>query len=166
MSIENPTNYPPQENEQEKPEEQRMGLEKAQEEAKMIRAEMGIDLEKRKMTKEPSYRNKKEYVSMGDEKREPTSEDYEIALNTLEELQKLAEEKPELLKKIAQYAAASLFGATLPFELLGQAIIRISKNLPFMSSEKKEGIEGFKEGIKDTFASYKMINEQIFSDAR
>ena len=55
----------------------------------------------------------------------------------------------------------------MPFVLGGEAVKQIVNNIPGAAKYKKEkGVEGFKEGIKDTFAGYKMINEQIFSDAR
>lgn len=51
--------------------------------------------------------------------KEPTKEDYDVALQELEELKKLAEKDPEGLEKIVQYASRSAIGAATALSTIG-----------------------------------------------
>ncbi len=120
--------------------------EEAREKANMLRAQMGMSPETGKIPEEKPWRHEKE----------ATAEDYRIAMETLDELERLAEEKPELVKKLWQYATISIVGVAMPFSfVLGTLVQKILR--PDLDKEMAP-----EEWLK----TWNEIKADVFDDAR
>jgi len=145
----------------ESPEKNRMSPEEAHEEANVLRAQMGMSPETSKILREKKNGKRPYGEPIKWIEREATSEDYEIALRELDELERLAEEKPEIVAKLAQYAQVSIVGAVTPLAMIGSAIQET-----FRKITPGEETKGYRGAAREPVEFFRNFKDRIFSDAR
>ncbi len=91
--------------------------EEAREKANMIRAKMSMSPETGKIPRRKPLPGDYE-IRLRRREKEATAEDYEIALKMLDELEKMAEENPGLVKKLLEYTEISLASLVWTFTAL------------------------------------------------
>lgn len=144
---------------------EQLNLKEAQEEANMLRKQMRMIPGTGRIVKEVELSGGPDAHFHAYKEKEPTSEDYEVAFNTLSELEKLAEERPDLLSNISKHLAVSFLGTTMPFVLLGNILKEIKYKM--VNEGPVLGDKGIIKGsIEETGQTFTKIKDEIFSDAR